>query len=172
MRRLVSKFKSQINWYFVNSIISKIPSELIRRKTLQLLGSSIGDGSFLYAGFHIRNPRGLKIGKRCSIGPKVLLDARSKLLIGDSVVIAYEAIIWTLHHDYNDLYFKTKGASVIIEDYVWICSRCIILPGVKIGKGAVVASGAVVTKDVPAYSVVGGIPAKIIGVREQKDYLY
>ncbi len=87
-------------------------------------------------------------------------------------MIAYEAIIWTLNHDYNDINFCGKGAPVEIGEYVWICSRSIILPGIKIGKGAVVASGAIVTKDVPDYAIVGGVPAKVIGHREENDYQY
>ena len=59
-----------------------------------------------------------------------------------------------------------------IGDFAWICSRSIILPGIKIGKGAVVASNAVVTKDVPPFAVVGGVPARIIGHREEKEYEY
>ena len=106
-----------------------------------------------------------------NIGPKVLLDGRCGLKIGKSAVIAYEAIIWTLNHDYNDIHFAGKGAPVEIGEYAWICSRSIILPGLKIGKGAV-ASNAVVTKDVPDFAIVGGVPAKIIGYREQKDYDY
>ena len=125
-----------------------------------------------YQGFHIRNPKGISIGEGVSIGPKVLLDGRKGLKIGRSVVIAYEAIIWTLNHDYNDVHFCGKGASVEIDDYAWICSRSMILPGIKIGKGAVVASGAIVTKDVPPYSIVAGIPAKVIGKRMEKAYDY
>lgn len=130
-----------------------------------------GDVRF-YAGFHIREPQNITIGAGASIGPKVLLDGRKSLTIGKSAVIGYEAIIWTLNHDYNDIGFCGKGAPVSIGDYAWICSRSIILPGITIGEGAVVASGAVVTKDVPPYSVVGGIPARIIGEREKKDYRY
>ena len=120
----------------------------------------------------IRNPKGLLIGNNSSIGPNVLLDARSGLEIGNCVTIAYDAIIWTLHHDMNSSTFEGKGGKVIIGDYAWICSRSIILPGVKIGKGAVVASGAVVSKDVEPFSIVGGIPAKVIGQRENKEYTY
>lgn len=63
-------------------------------------------------------------------------------------------------------------SSVAIGDYAWICCRSIILPGITIGEGAVVASGAIVTKDVPPYTIVGGTPAKIIGYREKKAYSY
>lgn len=120
----------------------------------------------------IRNPKGLTIGENSSIGPNVLLDARSGLKIGKCVTIAYDAIIWTLHHDMNSTTFEGKGGKVTIDDYAWLCSRCIILPGVTIGKGAVVASGAVVTKDVEPYTVVGGTPAKVVGQRAIKDYTY
>jgi acetyltransferase-like isoleucine patch superfamily enzyme len=89
------------------------------------------------------------------------------LTIGSNVNISNEVMIWTLHHDYNDADFASTGQAVIIEDYVWLCSRSIILPGVTIGKGAVVAAGAVVTKNVEPYTVVGGIPAKQIAKRNE-----
>ena len=95
-----------------------------------------------------------------------MLDGRyAKLIIGNNVDIAQETNIWTLEHDVNSTDHHEMGADVIIDDYVWIASRVTILPGVHIGKGAVIASGAVVTKDVPPYSIVGGVPAKVIGQR-------
>lgn len=110
--------------------------------------------------------KNIKIGDNCVINPNCLLDGRMfKTIIGNNVDIARETLIYNLEHDYNNPYHNVKGGDVIIEDYVWICSRVIILPGVKIGKGAVIASGAVVTKDVPPYKIVGGVPAKIIGDR-------
>ena len=107
-----------------------------------------------------------------SIGAKVLLDARCGLTIHRNAVIAYDAIIWTLNHDYNDVHFCSKGAPVEIGAYAWICSRSIVLPGIKIGEGAVVASGAIVTRDVEPWTVVAGRPAKPIGKRENKNYQY
>ena len=164
--------KSNLSWWVVNDAIAKLPTSSLRKNLLKKCGVKIGSGSHLYGGFHIRNPKGLEMGRNCSIGSKVLLDARKGLVLGNSVVIAYEAIIWILHHDYNDLHFCSKGSPVFIDDYAWICSRSIILPGIKIGEGAVVASGAVVTKDVPPYAIVAGVPAKVIGSREKKQYLY
>jgi maltose O-acetyltransferase len=175
---MIKKIKKELwtwlfsfQWYYINSIISTLPSRRLRLVLLKLLGAKIGKAS-MFAGFEIRNPKGLTIENGCSIGPRVRLDAREGLILKENVTIAAEVMIWTLHHDYNDDNFKTIGGPVFIEEHAWICSRAIILPNVKIGKCAVVASGAVVTKDVPPYAIVGGVPARIIGQREEKDYLY
>ena len=120
-------------------------------------------------GVEFRKPRNISIGSNTVINKKVLLDGRGgQLIIGNNVDIAQETNIWTLEHDVNDDFHTDKGGDVVIEDYVWIASRVTILPGVTIGKGAVVASNAVVTKDVPSMGIVGGIPAKIIGQRKSK----
>lgn len=164
--------KSGLVFYFLNYILSFFPSKHIRYFGLKMLGMKLQKNIRFYQGFHIRNPRNISISKGASIGPKVLLDGRCGLYIGENVVLAYDSIIWTLNHDYNDIHFCGKGAPVRIEKYAWICSRSIILPGITVGEGAIVASGAVVTKDVAPYTIVGGIPAKTIGKREKKDYDY
>lgn len=172
MKKHLWAIKSGLVWIFINSILSNLPLIGLRNKGLRLLGVKMSSNVRFYQGFHVRNPHNIEIGDGVSIGPKVLLDGRRGLTIGSNVTIAYEAIIWTLNHDYNDINFIAKGAPVIIEDYAWICCRSIILPGIKIGRGAIVASGAVVTKDVPPFSIVAGVPAKIIGYREDKPYKY
>ncbi|WP_051605821.1 DapH/DapD/GlmU-related protein [Polaribacter sp. Hel_I_88] len=118
-------------------------------------------------GLEFRNSKNISIGNNCVVNKNVLLDGRGgKLSIGNNVDIAQETNIWTLEHDVHDDYHVDTGSDVIIEDYVWIASRCTILPGVKIGKGAVIASNSVVTKDVPEMAIFGGIPAKQIGIRK------
>ena len=94
------------------------------------------------------------------------------VIIGNNVDIAQETNIWTEQHDYNSPTYKSVCKEVIIEDYVWLASRVTVLPGVHIGRGAVVASGAVVTKDVPPLAIVAGIPAKIIGYRKEEALQY
>ena len=136
------------------------------------MGATIGHRVMIFSSVDIRKPSRLSIHDCCSIGPRVLLDARSGLIILSHVTIAYDAIVWTLHHEMNSKDFHGKGAPTLIDEYAWICSRAIILPGVTIGKGAVVASGAVVTKDVEPFSIVGGVPAKKIGERSERVFTY
>lgn len=93
------------------------------------------------------------------------------LRIGNNVSIAGEVRIYTMQHDVDDPNFAEVEGDVVIEDYVVIGTRVTILPGVHLGKGAVVASGAVVTKDVEPYTVVGGVPAVFIRNRN-KDLKY
>lgn len=166
-----TKWKLSLQWWFINSFLSHFPSRHVRTFFLKLLGAKIGKIS-MFGGFEIRNPSGLVVQDGCSIGPRVLLDGRKGLQIKKNVTIACEAIIWTLHHDYNDKNFKAVGDPVVIEEYAWICSRAVILPGVTVGKGAVVATGSVVTKNVLPFTIVGGIPAKQIGKRDEKEYEY
>lgn len=154
------------------SFIPYIPSRHLKLFCLKSAGVKMSKNVKFVGSFSIRNHKGLCIKDGVSIGPGVLLDARKGLTIGDNAVIAYQAIIWTWNHDYNDIHFCGKGAPVSIGAYSWICSRSIILPGVIIGEGAVVASGAVVTKDVAPYTIVAGIPAKVIGKRENKEWNY
>lgn len=177
--KIISKIKRNITgalygleWRFTNHVIPNLPSKTLRNMGLRIMGVRMSKDVMLYSGISVRNPKGLTIEDGVSIGPKVLLDARMGLTIRKNAVIAYDAIIWTLNHDYNDVYFSGKGASVEIGPYAWVCCRSIILPGIRIGEGSVVASGAVVTKDVEPYTIVGGVPAKKIGERKRQRYNY
>lgn len=103
----------------------------------------------------------LKIGSHVSIGDRTEIHCGKNIAIGDHCVIAWDVVI--LDHDYHRLNSPTQvHKPVRIEDHVWIGCRAIILKGVRIGKGSVVAAGSVVTRDVPENTLVAGNPAKIV----------
>ena len=164
---LITEFEN-----FLMHLTGLVPSHYFRRFIYRLGGVKIGKGSTLHMGVRFYNAKNIKIGNDTIVGEGTVLDGRDKLIIGNHVDIATEAMIYNSEHDVNDLDFKAKSAPVEIEDYVFIGPRAIILPGVKIGKGAVVGAGAVVTKDVPDFTIVGGVPAKEIGERRVKDPQY
>lgn len=141
---------------------------VIRICFLKVFGAHIGTHTHIYRNVDVREPNMITIGRNVTVNKGVVLDGRGGLTIGNNVDIAQNAFIWTAQHDYNDDYHKYVTAKTIISDYVWVGSRATILPGVSIGRGAVVASCAVVTKNVEEMKVVGGVPAKIIAVRKSK----
>lgn len=164
---------------FLWGIVGYIPSHTIRNFFYRLSGISIGRGSTLHMRARIYYPAGIKIGQDTIIGEQAVLDGRQQLKgsqggleIGDHVDIASQVMLWTSEHDLSSTTMQAREEKVRIADYVFIGPRAIILPGVSIGRGAVVAAGAVVTKNVPAGEIVAGIPAKSIGQRPLKDLNY
>lgn len=110
-------------------------------------------------------PNGIKIGQDTIVGNSAFLDGRDNLIIGNHVDIASEVMIYNSEHDINDIHFKAVNHPVVIEDYAFVGPRVIILPGVHIGKGAIIGAGAVVTKNIPNYAIYAGVPAVQIGKR-------
>ncbi|MBI5122417.1 acyltransferase [Candidatus Roizmanbacteria bacterium] len=153
-------------------IIGFFPSHLVRRFFYRLAGVVIGSGSAIHIGARFYKPENISIGKDTIVGEFAVLDGRAKLIIGDHVDIASEVMIYNSQHDIKSHDFHATSDTVVIEDYVFIGPRAIILPGVKIGRGGVVAAGAIVTKDVNPFEIVGGVPAKVIGERGNKEPNY
>lgn len=144
-------------YLLLSSMVYSFPCWKIRKLLLGLTLGKIGKSCFFLRGLQVTNPKNVYIGNHVVINKRVMLDGRmAKLFIGDNVDIAQETNIWTLEHDVNNDKHEVKGADVIIEDNVWIASRVTILPGVHIGRGAVIAAGAVVTKNVPELEIWGG----------------
>uniref|UniRef100_UPI003F4E7103 acyltransferase n=1 Tax=Flavobacterium ovatum TaxID=1928857 RepID=UPI003F4E7103 len=115
--------------------------------------------------------KGLTIGNNSVINANCRLDSRGGLEIGNNVSISEDVILLTADHNEDLLGVVNREKNVYIDDYVWIGTRAMILPGVNINKGAIIAAGSVVTKNVEALVVVGGIPAKFIKIRPEKfDY--
>lgn len=146
-----------------------VPFYSVRHFFIRLTVKKLGNKTSFLRGVEFRNGGNISIGSNCVVNSRVLLDGRGgELKIGDNVDIAQETNIWTLEHDVNNDYHASIGGDVTIEDFVWIASRVTILPGVTIHRGAVVAANSVVTRDVPAMSIVAGIPARKIGERKSQ----
>lgn len=152
--------------------VGLVPFHMFRLFFYNLVGIRIGRGSRIHTGARFFYPGNIKIGEGTIIGDNVFLDGREKLIIGNHVDIASSVMILNSEHDINSEDFHAVNAPVEIEDYCFIGPRVIILPGVKIGRGAIVAAGAVVTKDVAGGAIVGGIPAEVIGERKLKEFHY
>jgi len=176
---VVSKGINRIKWIWLDLVLFKlnfvshfIPFHSIRKFCFRLFGLKIGKNSFIHMRTRFFNPAGITIGDGTIIGDACFLDGRAPLKIGDNVDIATGVMVYNSEHDIHSQDFKPINGEVEIGDYVFIGPRAIILPGVKIGKAAVIAAGAVVTSSVKDYEIVGGVPAKPIGERKVKDLHY
>ena len=134
---------------------------------LRLVGAKIGKRVCYYPGVWINTGRKLKVGNDVVFAKGVIVTTDGSVEIGDNVLIGYNTQILSANHEIPPLGepFPDSGKDyrkVIIEKNVWIGGGCIICPGVHIYEGALIAAGAVVTHDVPANSMVGGVPARII----------
>ena len=155
--------------YLLNSFVASVPFWCVRRFFLRVVmgKDGIGVGSVVNMHCFIWSPSRLRIGEYSHVNRGCTLDCRGSIVIGNSVSISHHVAIFTASHDLMSREFTYFDGKVTIEDYAWIGANCTILGahGLTIGKGAVVAAGAVVTKDVPPFSIVAGVPAKVIGER-------
>jgi len=152
--------------------VGHVPLHSVRRFFYLISGIKIGRGSTIHMWANFFEPANISIGEDSIIGDHAFLDGRAALKIGSHVDIASSVMIYNSEHDLEKADFVAREEPVTIGDYVFIGPRAIILPGVRIGKGAVVAAGAVITNNVPDFSIVGGVPAKVIGERKNKALKY
>lgn len=166
---MIRGFLAAAKVYICNRWISRIPVHRIRlwyyRK---LMKYSIGKKSSILMGTTFDVSRNFCMGDHSVINQECRLDTRGGITIGTNASISASVVILTADHDVNSDDFAYRSMPVIIEDYVFVGTRAMILPGVKLGRGCVVAAGAVVTKDVPENTIVAGTPAREIGTRNSR----
>lgn len=149
------------------ALLAYVPSHALRKAGLKLYGAKIASKSLVYHGLWVVAPWRLTIGESSVVGDHAILDARGGITIGRNVNLSTNVAIWTGQHDYQSSDFGYVEGPVHVRDYAWLSFRATVLPGVTVGEGAVVAACAVVTKDVAPYTVVAGVPAKVIGTRNR-----
>lgn len=149
---------------------------------LSAIGVHIGDRSNIEHNFYLHcggtlgdHSHGFfRLGDNSFIGPNAVMGAGGGIVIGNGVLFGPNVIVSSENHNIDDLQLpiREQGVSrkgVVIEDECWIASRAVILDGVRLGAGSVVAAGAVVVRDVPPNAIVGGVPAKVLRYRGVKD---
>lgn len=137
----------------------------LRTRWYQLVLKQIGKSTRIYGPIRVHGHRQITLGSGCTINEDTILNARyGKITIGNHVRISSRAVINTAGLNLTEHYSQRShwGADVRINNGVWICSGAIINPGVTIGEGSVVAAGAVVTKDVEPFTLVAGVPARLL----------
>lgn len=162
-------FKDRLRFFNENVIrpwIFAFPSRHFRVWYARRILKHLGESPSILRHVNFMWPQRISIGDRVTINPRALLDGRGTLEIGHDTDIAPEVMIWTMEHNPHSDSHEARAEKVTIGHHVWIASRAQIMPGVTIGDGAVIAAGAIVTKDVPPLSIVAGVPAKIIGQRK------
>jgi acetyltransferase-like isoleucine patch superfamily enzyme len=145
---------------------ARLRSEYLRRGH----AGAFGPGSSIGRGCRVLRPENLRVGTDVRISRDITLDARGGLTIDDQALIGFESILLTYTHNADQIGVPVQdqgfwSAPVHIGARAWLGMRVMILPGVTIGEDAIVASGAVVTKDVAARTIVAGVPAELLRER-------
>jgi len=166
------------HFLYEQAIIGWIPSLIgyrLRRWFYRKWLKSLGEETIFMEGIYIRNPQNLSIGKRCSIGVGVRIQAAAGLIIGDDVILGPGVGIWTSNHGYREWdkpirEQQQEMKEVYIGDDVWIGTNAFIMPGAYIPRGCVISAGAVVAaKRYTEFSILAGNPARLIGSRKPSN---
>jgi putative colanic acid biosynthesis acetyltransferase WcaF len=137
----------------------------IKRWLLRAFGATVGRAVVIKPRVRIKFPWRCQIGNDCWVGEDVWIDNLASVRIGNDVCLSQGVYLCTGSHDHQSVSFDLIVKPIVIEEQVWIAARSVVLQGVTIGRGAVVAAGSLVTGAVPAAVIVGGSPCRVIGER-------
>ena len=153
-------------------LLRLVPTFVLRRQILRLAGGVVASNATPHRGLRLFGFGGLICGADSTINRNVYLDCRKGITIGANVSVSHDCRLYTLGHDVDDENFRAVGAPVTIADHAVLFAGAVVMPGVTIGRGAVVYPFALVTKDIPAGEVWGGSPARRIRQRELDEIHY
>lgn len=160
-------YASDFRIFVCNNIVNSVPSHQIRKLFYRrIMSFNIGNRVAIHLSCRFDAKGNLAIGDHSVLNRGCRIDTRGGVFIGENVSVSEEVVILTASHDPNSISFAGKRSPVKIEKFAWIGTRAMLMPGVTIGRGAVVAAGSVVTKDVASKAIVAGVPAREIGTRD------
>ena len=144
----------------------------LRAHLMRYFFKRLGQHTILKAGLKVARPEMISIGSHCNFASGVFITGGGGVTIGDWVGFGPDVKIWSVNHRFSDpdTPWQLQGweeKPVFIEDDVWLAANVFVMPGVTIGKGAIVSAGSVVTKSIPPYALVAGNPARVVGWRKQ-----
>ncbi len=166
-------FLSELRLYIGNAFVAYIPVHAIRLFYYRrVLGFRIGPGSSIFMACRFDCSGGLTVGANTTINEGCFLDTRGSIVIGNCVAITSGVWISTVKHDLESATFGAISAPVEIGDFAFLGRRSTVLQGCRIGRGAILGAGSVLTKSIPDYEVWAGNPARKISQRHQRDFDY
>jgi len=157
----------QFWWLFDALFVRSTPQVLYswRRFAWRLFGASVGHKVLIRPGVRVTFPWNTVIGDYCWIGDNATLYSVGKITIGEHSVVSQDAYLCAATHDHSDISFPLIVSPITLEPECWIATRAFVGPGVRIGRGAVIGACSVVLSDVPPATIVAGVPARMIGMR-------
>lgn len=157
-----------VAWYVVSMLLFEsgfFPFSRAKRQILRFFGAEVGFGCVIKPNIRIKYPWRLRIGTNVWLGQSVWIDNIADVSIASHSCVSQGAYLCTGSHDYTSPSFDLITGEIHLQDGTWVGARAVILPAVNIGSHAVVAAGSVVARDVPAWTMVGGSPARAIKPR-------
>ena len=148
-----------------NLLITHLPGHWMRLAFLRALGARLGRGVTVFRGTTVIGVQHLALGERVQVGFRVVLDARGGLSVSHDVLLSSDVQLLTARHNLDSPDFEREVEPIVIGDHAWVGTRAVVLAGVTVNRGGVVAAGAVATRDVPPRAIVGGVPARQVGER-------
>jgi acetyltransferase-like isoleucine patch superfamily enzyme len=158
-------------WFWMLSKLPGFTGLKVRSYFVRMMLGACGNDVRFHMNVRIVTPKGLKIGNRCAFGQGTFLTAGGGITIGNYVATGPDVKIWSVNHKFGDpeapwMEQGYEKVPVVIEDDVWIGANCFIKPGVRIGKGAIISAGTVLSKSVPEFAIVAGNPGRVVAWRK------